>query len=72
MNLYENMNLANPSPLNYCEVQTRVCAVPAAAVVGEAAAAIVIADLFIGKFGGDSMKEIRRNYNGYIKQINNF
>ena len=49
-----------------------VCAVPAAAVVGEAAAAIVIADSFIGKFGGDSMKEIRRNYNGYIKQINNF
>jgi chorismate synthase len=49
-----------------------VCAVPAAAVVGEAAAAIVIADSFIGKFGGDSIKEIRRNYNGYIKQINNF
>jgi chorismate synthase len=49
-----------------------VCAVPAAAVVGEAVTAIVIADSFIGKFGGDSMKEIRRNYNGYIKQLNNF
>lgn len=49
-----------------------ICAVPAAAVVGEAAVAIVIADAFIGKFGGDSMKEIRRNYNGYIKQISNF
>jgi chorismate synthase len=49
-----------------------VCAVPAAAVVGEAVTAIVIADSLIGKFGGDSMKEIRRNFNGYIKQINNF
>ncbi|KPK01351.1 MAG: chorismate synthase [Nitrospira bacterium SG8_35_4] len=49
-----------------------VCAVPAAAVVGEAVTAIVIADSFIDKFGGDSMKEMRRNFNGYIQQLNNF
>jgi chorismate synthase len=49
-----------------------VCAVPAASVIGEAVTAFVIADSFLEKFGGDSMKEIRRNYKGYIKQINGF
>jgi chorismate synthase len=49
-----------------------VCAVPAASVIGEAVAAIVIADSFLSKFGGDSMEEIKRNYAGYLKQINEF
>jgi chorismate synthase len=35
-----------------------VCAVPAAAVVGEAMAAIVLADALVEKFGGDSVGEI--------------
>ena len=39
-----------------------VCAVPAAAVVGEAMVAFVIADAFLEKFGGDSIEEIRRHY----------
>jgi len=39
-----------------------VCAVTAAAVVGEAMIAIVIADAFLEKFGGDSLAEVRRNY----------
>jgi chorismate synthase len=39
-----------------------VCAVTAAAVVGEAMISIVIADAFLEKFGGDSLAEIRRNY----------
>ncbi|HEY3384506.1 MAG TPA: chorismate synthase [Vicinamibacterales bacterium] len=38
------------------------CAVPAAAVIGEAVVALVIADAFIEKFGADSMDEIQRNY----------
>ena len=37
-----------------------VCAVPAAAVVGEAMVAFVLADAFLEKFGGDSMREIER------------
>jgi chorismate synthase len=48
------------------------CAVPAAAVIGEAMIALVIADAFLGKFGGDSMKETGRNYSGYQKQIREF
>jgi chorismate synthase len=39
-----------------------VCAVPAAAVVGEAMVALVLADAFLEKFGGDSMAEIRKHY----------
>jgi chorismate synthase len=39
-----------------------VCAVTAAAVVGEAMVALVIADAWLDKFGGDSLAEIQRNY----------
>jgi chorismate synthase len=39
-----------------------VCAVPAAAVVGEAMIAFVLADAFLEKFGGDSIEEIGRHY----------
>jgi len=46
-----------------------VCVVPAAGVVGEAMVAIVLAGAFLEKFGGDSIKEIRRNYEGYLAQI---
>ena len=49
-----------------------VCAVPAASVVGEAVTALVIADSFLEKFGGDSMDEVKRNYKGYLKQIREF
>jgi chorismate synthase len=48
------------------------CAVPAAAVIGEAMIALVIADAFLEKFGGDSMKETGRNYRGYLKQVKGF
>jgi chorismate synthase len=39
-----------------------VCAVPAAAVIGEAMVALVVADAFLEKFGGDSVVEIERRY----------
>ncbi|MEN8261912.1 MAG: chorismate synthase [Nitrospirota bacterium] len=48
------------------------CAVPAASVIGEAVTALVIADSFLEKFGGDSMGEIKRNYEGYLKQMREF
>jgi len=46
-----------------------VTAVPAAAVVCEASLAIVLAQAFCEKFGGDSLAEMRRNYDGYLAQI---
>ncbi|VAW36352.1 Chorismate synthase [hydrothermal vent metagenome] len=49
-----------------------VCAVPAASVVGEAVVAFELAGLFLDKFGGDSIAEIKRNYKGYLAQIGRF
>ena len=46
-----------------------VCAVPAGSVIGEAIVAFEVADAFSEKFGGDSMAETKRNYEGYLKQL---
>src|SRR5262245_25380751 len=46
-----------------------VCAVPAAAVVGEAMVALVLADAFLEKFGGDSIDEIARHYEATAEQV---
>lgn len=45
-----------------------VCAVPAAAVVGEAMLALVLADAMVEKFGGDSLAEIRANLEGFLRR----
>ncbi len=49
-----------------------VCVVPAAGVIGEAMVAIVLAQAFLEKFGGDSLGETRRNYEGYLEQVKNY
>jgi chorismate synthase len=46
-----------------------VCAVPAAGVIGESMASMVIADLLLEKFGGDSIVETKRNMEMYLKGI---
>jgi chorismate synthase len=46
-----------------------VCAVPAAAVVGEAMVSFVLADAFLEKFGGDSIDEIARHYASSTEQV---
>ncbi len=46
-----------------------VCAVPAAAVVGEAMVAIVLAQEMCAKFGGDSLSEMRANYDAYTRRL---
>jgi len=46
-----------------------VCAVPAAAIVAESMVALVLADAFLDKFGGDAMSEIRRNFDGYLAYL---
>jgi len=46
-----------------------VCVVPAAGVVGEAVLGLVLAQAFAEKFGGDSLDETRRNFNGYISSL---
>jgi chorismate synthase len=46
-----------------------VCAVPAASVVAEAMVAIVLADAFLEKFGGDALQDILYNYSHYLGRI---
>ena len=46
-----------------------VCAVPAAGVVAEAMAALVLADAVLEKFGGDSVEETKRNYLNYLANL---
>jgi chorismate synthase len=49
-----------------------VCVVPAGGVAGEAMVSIVLAQAMIEKFGGDSLGEMRRNFDGYIRQLKEF
>lgn len=46
-----------------------VTAVPAMGVIAEAMAALVLADLLVDKFGGDSLAELRRNHDAYLSHI---
>ncbi|MCI0844359.1 MAG: chorismate synthase [Chloroflexi bacterium] len=46
-----------------------ICQAPPACVVGEAMVALVLADAFMKKFGGDSIPETRRNFEGYQKTV---
>lgn len=46
-----------------------VCAVPAAGVIGEAMVALVLAEAFLEKFGGDSLEESERNLKNYLSSM---
>ena len=49
-----------------------VCVVPAGGVAGEAMVTFTLAEAFVEKFGGDSLEETRRNFDGYQHQLDNF
>lgn len=49
-----------------------IVAAPAAGVIGEAMVAIVLADAAREKFGGDSLAEVTRNFEGYVEQLRQY
>src|SRR6202042_2301427 len=49
-----------------------ICVVPAAGVAAEAMVALTVATLAHEKFGGDSVLEMKRNFDGYIEQIRSY
>lgn len=49
-----------------------VAVVPAAGVIGEAMVSIVLATALLEKFGGDSLRETKRNYDNYLDQVRNY
>jgi chorismate synthase len=63
------VDLATGRPAVAITQRTDVCAVPAGAVVGEAAVAFVLADAVLEKFGGDSLPETRRNLESYMGSL---
>jgi len=66
-----SVDMQTHEPFEAAIERSDACAVPAALVVAEAVVAIEIANAFMDKFGGDSLCEIKRNYNGYLEQIRN-
>jgi chorismate synthase len=63
----QSVNLVNKKEAKAIVERSDTCAVSACAVIAEAMAAMVITAAFLDKFGADSLNEIKRNYNGYIK-----
>jgi chorismate synthase len=68
----ESVDLETREPAKAAYERSDVCVVPAAGVIGEAMVAIVLAQALLEKFGGDSLAETRRNYNGYLEQVRKF
>ena len=67
-----SVDFASREPVKAAYERSDVCAVPAAGVVGEAMVALVLAAAALEKFGGDSLVELRRNYEGYCEQLRNY
>ena len=68
----ESVDLETREPALAAYERSDVCVVPAAGVIGEAMVAIVLAQAFLEKFGGDALAETRRNYESYLEQVKNF
>lgn len=68
----ESVDLETREPSKAAYERSDVCVVPAAGVIGEAMVAIVLASAMLEKFGGDSLGETKRNFDGYLQQVRNF
>ena len=65
----DTIDVSTGLPAKAINQRSDVCAVPAAGIVGEAMAALVLADVVLEKFGGDSVMETRRNFQSYISSL---
>jgi chorismate synthase len=63
------VDLSTGEPARAFKERADSCAVPAAAVIGESMVAIVLAEAFLEKFGGDNMTDIRAAYASYTERI---
>ncbi len=66
------MDFITREPVKAAYERSDVCVAPAAAVIGEAMVALVLARAVLEKCGGDSLAELRRNYQGYLEQVKNW
>lgn len=63
------IDIATKEAVKAATERSDVCAVPAAGVIGEAVCAFAISKALLEKFGGDSVSEIRRNYQTYLEGL---
>jgi chorismate synthase len=63
------VDVSTGAPAAAVAERSDVTAVPAMGVIAEGMAALVLADAFLEKFGGDSLAETRRNYDGYLSYL---
>lgn len=67
-----SVDFASRGPVKAAYERSDVCAVPAAGVGAEAMVALTLARFALEKFGGDSVLELLRNYDGYSQQLRTF
>jgi chorismate synthase len=65
----DTIDVSTGEPAKAINQRSDVTAVPAAGVVAEAMVALVLAEAAIEKFGGDSIEEMRRNAESYLKGL---
>jgi chorismate synthase len=65
----QSVDFATREPVKAAYERSDVCVVPAAGVAAEAMVALTLARCALEKFGGDSMRETRRNFEGYLEQL---
>ncbi|HEV8325587.1 MAG TPA: chorismate synthase [Myxococcota bacterium] len=67
-----SVDIETKEPFGAARERSDVCALPAAAVIGEAMVALVLADAVLEKFGGDSLDETRRNRDAYLAALRQY
>ncbi|MBV9208407.1 MAG: chorismate synthase, partial [Actinobacteria bacterium] len=65
----DTIDTSTREPAKAINQRSDVTAVPAAGVVAEAMVALVLAEAAVEKFGGDSVEEMRRNAESYVKAL---
>ncbi len=68
----QSVDFASREPVKAAYERSDVCVVPAAGVGAEAMVALTLARCALEKFGGDSMTECLRNFEGYLEQVKSF
>jgi len=68
----QSVDFVTREPVKAAYERSDVCVVPAAGVAAEAMVALTLAKVALDKFGGDSMQETKRNFEGYRQQLRDF
>jgi chorismate synthase len=68
----QSVDFTTREPVKAAYERSDVCVVPAAGVAAEAMVALTLARSALEKFGGDSIRETKRNFAGYLEQLKNF